>query len=340
MVETLYNFTPQGWKVLSNQSRIFMFATFTIGRLGVPIFLFLSGALLLKKNIESDVDVINFYKKSWLPLFIVNECWVIIYNIFFFFTNQLENVTMENIVKELLCIKQVPVAHMWYFPMILGMYLGIPFVIKIVKSFSFKSVSIILSAIIITSFFLPTLQVILNMLGIKGNYQSFIALPFLGGTYGMYIIFGYYIVNKNKIKLKSIWIWLIILISFLLALVMQLLSYSKLSKLQYGYNIWYNNVFLFICSTGIFILFNRMNIEKINQKYKKIFTYISKISLALFFIHYILQYFLRKIIIKMNIMKPMKVTLLFISVFALSTVITFILSKIKFISKYILRIKK
>ena len=84
-VETLYNFTPQGWKVLSNQSRIFMFATFTIGRLGVPIFLFLSGALLLKKNIESDVDVINFYKKSWLPLFIVNECWVIIYNIFFFF---------------------------------------------------------------------------------------------------------------------------------------------------------------------------------------------------------------------------------------------------------------
>lgn len=112
-VETLYNFTPQGWKVLSNQSRIFMFATFTIGRLGVPIFLFLSGALLLKKNIESDVDVINFYKKSWLPLFIVNECWVIIYNIFFFFTNQLENVTVENIVKELLCIKQVPVAHMW-----------------------------------------------------------------------------------------------------------------------------------------------------------------------------------------------------------------------------------
>ena len=156
----------------------------------------------------------------------------------------------------------------------------------------------------------------------------------------MYIIFGYYIVNKNKIKLKSVWIWLIILMSFLLALAMQLFSCSKLSKLQQRYNIWYNNVFLFICSTGIFILFNRMNISKINQKYIKIFTYISKISLALFFIHYILQYFLRKIIIKMNIMKPMKVTLLFVLVFVLSTVITFILSKIKFISKYILRIKK
>ena len=57
-------YTQQSVKVaeLGISSRIFMFGTFTIGRLGVPIFLYLSGILLLKKTIDSDEDIFKFYK--------------------------------------------------------------------------------------------------------------------------------------------------------------------------------------------------------------------------------------------------------------------------------------
>ena len=64
-------YTQQSVKVaeLGISSRIFMFGTFTIGRLGVPIFLYLSGILLLKKTIDSDEDIFKFYKNNLFPLF-------------------------------------------------------------------------------------------------------------------------------------------------------------------------------------------------------------------------------------------------------------------------------
>lgn len=58
---------------LSENSQIFRIIFFTISRLGVPIFLFLTGALILKKQIESDDDILKFYKNNLLPLFIAIE---------------------------------------------------------------------------------------------------------------------------------------------------------------------------------------------------------------------------------------------------------------------------
>ena len=69
-------------KSLKITSRIFMMCTFTIGRFGVSIFLYLSGALLLRKVIEKDEDIFKFYKKNLLPLIAVNEVWLIIYKIY------------------------------------------------------------------------------------------------------------------------------------------------------------------------------------------------------------------------------------------------------------------
>ena len=48
-------------KNLKITSRIFMMGTFTIGRFGVSIFLYLSGALLLRKVIEKDEDIFKFF---------------------------------------------------------------------------------------------------------------------------------------------------------------------------------------------------------------------------------------------------------------------------------------
>lgn len=206
--EALYQINKSGWNALSNQSRIFMILSHTIGRLGVPIFLFLSGALLLKKNIDSDEDVFKFYKYNLLPLFIVNEIWVVIYNIFFYVTNQRNNVTLEFLIKELLCLKQVPVPNMWYFPMILGMYLGIPFVAKIVKTFSFKSLSILLSGTFIVSFALPAINILLKIFGVANKWNSLLDISFFGGAYGLYIVLGYFIANNKLINLTNLHIWI------------------------------------------------------------------------------------------------------------------------------------
>lgn len=59
-------------KNLKITSRIFMMGTFTIGRFGVSIFLYLSGVLLLRKVIEKDEDIFN---PGQLEMIIIVHQW-------------------------------------------------------------------------------------------------------------------------------------------------------------------------------------------------------------------------------------------------------------------------
>ena len=61
-VEYAYSVAMQDWKNLQGVDQIFRSLTFTIGRLGVPIFLLLTGFLLLNKIIKNPEDIMNFYK--------------------------------------------------------------------------------------------------------------------------------------------------------------------------------------------------------------------------------------------------------------------------------------
>lgn len=323
---------------LSISSKVFYFSAFTIGRLGVPIFLFLSGALLLKKTIESDTNVLDFYKKNLLPLIIANTIWVFIYNLFFYLTCQENLVSIENIIKELLFLEKVPSLQMWYIPMIIGIYIGIPFVAKVIKSFSFKAFLPILILIFISNFILPTINVFFKIFGSKEIYESLLSISFLGAQYGLYVILGYYISINNKIKANKLWTCLIGLISFIVIIGIQILSYSTISK--YNNFVWYDNVFLLICSACLFIVINDMHDEKINLKLSKNLYFISRMSLALFFIHPIILYFTKNEIIKLSIINPLKVVLLFIFTTLISTIFVIIMSKVRILSKYLLIIKK
>ena len=80
--EGIYKMSLEEWSVLSIQSKIFRTSLFTLGRLGVPLFLFISGKLVLSKKIENTEDCLNFYKKNLIPLLLATEIWIVIYNIF------------------------------------------------------------------------------------------------------------------------------------------------------------------------------------------------------------------------------------------------------------------
>lgn len=64
---------------LSIQSRIFYLLFHSISRLGVPLFLFLTGTLLLNKNFDDIKDIKHFYKHNLLNLIIVCLIWYLLY---------------------------------------------------------------------------------------------------------------------------------------------------------------------------------------------------------------------------------------------------------------------
>ena len=100
-------------------SRIFNFASLFIGRIGVPFFLMITGYLLLDRTYD-DERVRKFWQKNCKGLIIVTVIWAIIYAI------SLQFVAVKSGQVNFGEAGELFFSHMWYMPMIIGMYLSMP----------------------------------------------------------------------------------------------------------------------------------------------------------------------------------------------------------------------
>ncbi len=96
----------------------------TLGHTGTILFLFLSGCLLLSKDYSFVPG--RFYRKNFLRLFAAYYFWIIIYHMVGFLTRGNFSVRhMKDVVINI--IKGEASFHFWYVPMLLGIYLILPF---------------------------------------------------------------------------------------------------------------------------------------------------------------------------------------------------------------------
>lgn len=326
-VELIYKMNLQGWVSISLNARIFKTIVFTLGRIGVPLFLFLTGYLLLNRKYDNDADIKKFYKNNLLSLIVTTEVWILIYNIFLSLYNN-KPFDTYSLIKEMLFLQKVPLMNMWYMPMIIGIYIAIPYVSKVVHTFSIKTLKIPIILVFVCIFIMPTLNLILKTFKLD-QYNCILDISFLGGGYGLYIVGGYLIREKIIKKIKTKWLVFTSILFFIISCYIQIFEFEH--KIEY--NIWYNSPFIFICTFALFELFTRINTDNFNKWIVKIFTYISKISLSIFFVHIIVEMILRKYVKMIKVSNPIKVLILFIVSFCISIIITWILSKISIIRK-------
>lgn len=333
-VELIYQLDITIWQSLSTQSRIFKTVAFTMGRLGVPLFLFITGALILNKNINNDDDCKKFYIKNLVPLILTTEIWIVIYDVFLSIYNK-QQLDFVRLLKNMCFLEPVIMQSIWYMPMIIGLYIAMPFVNKIIKGFSTKVLKIPMLLAFISFFILPTVNILLEGFNIDINFANVMDMSFLGGVYGFYVIVGYFIHNKKLKNIKIIYLVITAIISFGLTVLMQIILWNR----SVIYEVWYQSAFLFISSVCLFELFTRLNTEKINKKIMNIFTYISKISLAIYFLHIIVEIMLTNTVKKINVSNPLKVIILYALSMIIIMVLIFILKKIKIIKNKVFLIK-
>lgn len=329
-VEKVYGTSLTEWRNSSVSENIFSTIIFIIGRLGVPIFLFITGVLILNKKFENENDITTFYKKNLIPLIITAEIWTVLYVIIYsiLFNQKFE---ILKLLKYMLFLDTIT-TNIYYMPMIIGMYIALPFVSIILKKFSIKLLRIPLIITLAVSFGVPLLNVILKFLKIQ-TYKSFIDVSFLGGQYGIYIIFGYLIGKGYLKKIKSIYLYIITISLFILTCEINIVMRNS----QINYRVWYDSIFLLICAISLFELFTRI---KINDKMKKITLYISKISLGIYFVHIVLIEIQWKYISLMSIQKQYQLLVMFIGTCTISILSIVILSKVKFLKNKIFLIKE
>ena len=247
---------------------------FTLGRLGVPLFLFLSGALHLSKQIDDDGGVLRFYRQKLLPLLLACEIWIVVYNLFMTFRIGIP-FSLSSLLRKMLFLEQSDLQHMWYMAMMLGIYLAVPFLTQLVKRFSLYSLTVPMGVVFCVSF-LMALWNLLRAADGKAGVSTILDLNFLGAHYGFYLLCGFFLVRKKLLRrLRTATTVLLCVLFFGLTVWFQLWSWKK----GYAYNVWYNFPGLLLCSIFLFELLRRLPRRIPGAEA------VSRLSLAVFFLH-------------------------------------------------------
>ena len=301
-------------------SRIFNFASLFIGRIGVPFFLMITGYLLLDRSYD-DEKVRKFWQKNCKGLIIVTIIWAIIYVL------SLQFLTIHSGQVNYAEAGNLFFSHMWYMPMIIGMYLSMPFVASALKHFDSDTVWQATVVFTLLAFLLPFVSLIMDMHGIQ-NVNIQYCLGFSGGIYGIYIILGY-LVKKGQFKSIASWIWAVIsIVSFAICVVFQYYAFVR----GYGFNLWYEFPFIL---TGSFALFELCS-RKDKVRAFPLVTFLSKYSFAVFLVHNIFRLPLLPIISGLPYSEPVKAIILWILLIICSYASVVIIYRIPKFGKYVL----
>ena len=310
---------------LSWLAKIFNFSMFTVGAIGVPLFFLLSGYLLLSREYDAERTK-KFYKNNLIPLLITWEIWIFIYNWLdlWYYNIPFE---MGTLLRNLLFVEMVYVGHSWYMPVILGMYLFIPYVARALKTMRDSEIISIFIIAFIYLFIVPTADKF-TIIYLHGCLD----LSFSGGIYGLYIISGY-LIRRYEQKLKrSFALILMAIIAIILTVKAQIFITKSTGSV---YHIWYEFCLIPFAAAAIFIFFKDLKC----RFFKNIITNISKCSFGIYLTHVITI----AIILKFQFLDfiggvELKMLILTFAAFIISFAFVKISAKIPSFSKILFRI--
>lgn len=314
-------------------------------RIGVPIFLMVSGGLLLNKK----YDLNSFFKKRYSRIILPFTLWAIIYTIFILI---LYLSTGNNIIFNY--FNNFPLQWSWYFWMIFGVYLAIPILNEFIINKGIEGAKYFITIFIISSIFYE--------ICIFFNFSTFIDLRFFLGPIG-YIVIGYYLTNKNfNSNIKKI-----IIISLILFIITSfiksgwyliIIDYLHLSnnttinilKIIHDHSHLVINdpnihllsfidvdIFEIIQASSVFLIIKSLysfNIKSLNKN--KIILSISKASYGMYLVQGIFIIIINRMLYNLSftgIQVAILILVLSILTFILSWISVLIINKIPFINK-------
>ncbi len=328
-IEFLFDGEP--FSVASPAMVHFSVIFFNIARIGVPLFLFLSGYLLLDREYKTEKDVFDFWKRKLLPVVITWGIWISIFYIFKCWKDGIA-FSIKDFILNILMVDRVNVSHDWYMYMLLGLYFILPFVSMFLKQFSTKMHIIVFGVVYLICMVLPTLSV---MTGKNFYFFSASSSYFLNSNlyYVLYAVLGYYLKKYEKLSLNLP----INLIGFLVTTAIIIICGYYRHTIMITYYAWYDFPLLPFAAIFLFNLIRGLKcpsvIEKINSR-------ISVCSFGMYLVHVPVLCLLVRFLPDLNVSQPVLCLIyLFIS-FVVSYLIVEIIGKVKYLNKYLFMIKK
>lgn len=301
---------------LDNFRTCFPFFVSNLGRTGVPIFLMLSGALLLNR----EYDLLDFFKRRYTRILVPFIFWVAVTVILkqYLFLSSPEQLIKWACGDSLL----------WYIWELLGLYLFLPIINEFIKKFGRTGLK----------YYLILWVAYLIMLNFNIHISSHFTLEYFGGYMG-YFVLGYYLVNTDfKISDRSM-----IIISFILFIGAYV--FNCILSLNIGKTIDYLYFTMILQGVGAFLTvryiaeYTNFNpdarISRIHNHIEngwigKMLVSISICSYGMYFVHYIIYCLLKKFLDPHSLKL---IPILFIIMTISSWLIILALSKIPYVDK-------
>lgn len=303
----------------------------SLSRAAVPLFVMLSGALMLDEDY-------TFTKEKWIRHIVSLLLFFVFWSAFYCVIYQMilpifrhEKISLFSIVFAFFKGN----SHLWFIPMTIGLYLLVPLLRLWVTKANRRYVAYYLILSLLFAFVIP--QALQWMIYFKPSFISFeklldrlqIHYP-LG--YTSYFILGWYLRSFEWTKKQ--WIYALGLLG---ACVTMIGTYVELSFTQSEQFLFYSefSVNVFVYSAAIFVLFKSLfgNPERGSQKLHQAVHIIEKNSLGIYSIHMVLVFVLTRLMASFPALFAIPAT--FILAITLSLLCTRIIRKLPLLRKMV-----
>lgn len=314
-------------------SKIVFTVLFTFCKIAVPLFIMISGALLLGKKTSYK----EFFLKRVVRIFVMLVAISIIYVYI-----QYDGLNFNNIGAFLLAlfveydVNYIPY-WIWYLYMLMALYIMTPFLQKMIKNFKDIDYKVFFIIFVVIggfmNFFGPLTQILFGE--IKSINTHFVTSLFSVAV-GLYVL-GYYISSLNFDNKKIRISWLILIISLFSG--MFFVNYGVYHK-GYTYDEMINcySIFVVLSSLSFFILIKYYFDKKYSDRVSKIIVSISNSTFGVYLTHVFLYDFITKISFIQNILSFNRIIgclFMVLIAFILLTGLFYILRKIPFVNKFL-----
>lgn len=298
----------------------------SIVRWTVPVFVMISGALFLSK----DVPIKKIYLHYIPRLAAAYIFWSMVYSV---------AASAGDGFKEHKIIWQSGYFHMWYVPMCIGLYMLLPILKQITINKHVAYYYLLVSFIF--AFLLPTVLSFTNDFGFQWMKSSNLVIKDFAANmnmklvagYSAYFVLGYFLGKIDLSPARRLFIYVLGLSGFLFTILATLFaSYQKAKPVTYYDNFTVN---VLLQSIAVFTAFRYMDFK--NDKANMIAAHMAKCSFGAYLVHALIMETLSSVfhINTMTFNPGLSVPLLGCIIFAASYAISFILNRIPVVNRYV-----
>lgn len=282
-----------------------------MGRMGVPLFLIISGYLMLNRNYTTSSSIDKFTHHNMIPMVYSAILWTILLSLYTYFI--LDNKSIPSLIQNL-TFQRRPMPQMWYIQLLPIIYVLIPIFSIAKQTFSKYLVSIFLTG-----------TILLGTGTLVANFTRHQYVPFqwnMSGSWGLVfimlalLVFGSYLNDISTSKKSFSFIGVCALLSFVLFIV----NTKQLSSAGMMPTIWYTQAWVFI--PGCFFILVIKKLDAIFERVlshaknsKKFITTLSGLTFGVYIVHYaILDFILSFNVFHSGLLSTLLLTLLVLCV--------------------------